>query len=284
MLMAPHLNLMMKVALPLACLGMVALWPEWRAGLRAQDLSNLPPVCGNPLVCTPSSDCTQSCFETCEWEKEPGEKEWTCVLSTCGESGQCSGPGNCSAFCSELSNCGQTCTDKEGFTISCAACGTPPSEPGRGGGASGLEDLIDRYTGATWQSSTAFGGTSNRGVDFDTDGILANGSVTHTDLEDNPEWQVDLRWGDVRRIVVWNRTDCCAERLAGATVWVRNASNDHKWHKVGTLSGIKEKYVIDVKDVFSRPSSDRVAILRNGKQRYLSVAEVQVQGPCPARC
>lgn len=56
----------------------------------------------------------------------------------------------------------------------------------------------------TWQSSTDFGGESVRAVDGNTDGFFWNGSVTHTALQDNPEWGVWIRPGRVVKIVVWN--------------------------------------------------------------------------------
>ena len=51
--------------------------------------------------------------------------------------------------------------------------------------------------------------------DGNTDGDWRNDSVTHTELDTNAWWQLDL--GSVEQvdhILIWNRTDCCGERLA----------------------------------------------------------------------
>ncbi len=66
------------------------------------------------------------------------------------------------------------------------------------------------------QSSTALGGLASRAVDGNTDGDYAKNSVTHTSPTDpTAYWQVDL--GETRaigRVELWNRQDCCAERLS----------------------------------------------------------------------
>jgi RHS repeat-associated protein len=80
---------------------------------------------------------------------------------------------------------------------------------------------------AVSQSSTlAFSppGDASHAVDGNTDGNYMVGSVTHTNGESQPWWQVDL--GSVRaveRVGVWNRTDCCAERLTDFYVFVSDA-------------------------------------------------------------
>jgi hypothetical protein len=73
----------------------------------------------------------------------------------------------------------------------------------------------------TTQSSTGFGGVSARAVDGNTNGNWAVNSVTHTNSSANAWWQVDL--GAVQQIVqikIWNRTDCCGERLSNFYVLV----------------------------------------------------------------
>lgn len=67
------------------------------------------------------------------------------------------------------------------------------------------------------QSSTLPGyatGGPAAAVDGVTDGNFFNGSVTHTNLENSPWWQVDIGASQlVRSIEIWNRTDCCGTRL-----------------------------------------------------------------------
>ena len=74
---------------------------------------------------------------------------------------------------------------------------------------------------AASQSSVLVGGVPARAVDGNTDGNWANNSVTHTNNNPQEWWQVDLgtsQW--VQGIRLYNRTDCCADRLANFDVLV----------------------------------------------------------------
>ena len=66
------------------------------------------------------------------------------------------------------------------------------------------------------QSSTWSGLSAQFAVDGNTAGI-----VSHTNLETQPWWQLDLgATYQLSRINVWNRADCCAERLSNFYVFV----------------------------------------------------------------
>jgi hypothetical protein len=71
------------------------------------------------------------------------------------------------------------------------------------------------------QSSVWGGYDAPRAVDGNTNGILANNSVIHTNEETHPWWQVDLgnNYG-IENIKVWNRKDCCEWRLSNFYVFV----------------------------------------------------------------
>src|SRR6185369_15513812 len=48
-----------------------------------------------------------------------------------------------------------------------------------------------------------------------------NGSVTATNLETSPWWQVDLgASASIGSVVIWNRTDCCGSRLGDYWVFL----------------------------------------------------------------
>src|SRR5262249_21706644 len=85
------------------------------------------------------------------------------------------------------------------------------------------EILFNRAQGKpARQSTTAFDGTAERAVDGNTNGDFFEGSVTHTEFENNPLWEVDL--GSqyiITGFEVWNRTDCCAERLQNFWVFTK---------------------------------------------------------------
>jgi hypothetical protein len=75
--------------------------------------------------------------------------------------------------------------------------------------------------GTATQSSTDWSSPASRGNDGNTDGNWANNSVTHTMLNAEAWWHLDL--GSVQQISsinVWNRTDCCSPRLSNFYVFV----------------------------------------------------------------
>lgn len=79
---------------------------------------------------------------------------------------------------------------------------------------------------AATQSSTAAGGVASRAVDGNTNGVFSNQSVTHTNVGSPAWWEVDLGQPvAIESIAVWNRTDCCGERLTNYSVLVSNSPN-----------------------------------------------------------
>ena len=70
------------------------------------------------------------------------------------------------------------------------------------------------------QSSTQDPTSAERAVDGDTDGEFAANSVSATNTESNPWWQVDLGSPkSIGSIKVWNRTDCCSTALSNFYVF-----------------------------------------------------------------
>jgi hypothetical protein len=136
------------------------------------------------------------------------------------------------------------------------------------------------------QSSTLANAPAFRAVDGNTNGNFFSNSVTHTDNNNQAWWQVDLGGVyPIDNINVWNRTDCCPERLSNFYVLVSEdpfTSTDLN----ATLAqpGVSSFYV-------SEPagSPSMVAILRRGRYvrvqlagtNYLSLAEVEVMGQLP---
>lgn len=81
---------------------------------------------------------------------------------------------------------------------------------------------------ATTQSSTGFGGVASRAVDGDRSGNYPSGTITHTNKDENPWWEVDLGEDfSIGEIRIWNRTDtCCTSRLSNFLVSVLNSHGD----------------------------------------------------------
>jgi hypothetical protein len=80
--------------------------------------------------------------------------------------------------------------------------------------------------GIATQSTTDFGGFPERANDGNTDGDFGAGSTSHTMGGDPaPFWQVDLdKEYPISRIVVWNRTDCCGQRLTNFHISILDSS------------------------------------------------------------
>lgn len=73
----------------------------------------------------------------------------------------------------------------------------------------------------TKQSSTDQGGASERAIDGNRESKYAGKSCTHTKRENRAWWQVDLQETcSIDTVTVWNRGDCCGDRLSNFKVKV----------------------------------------------------------------
>ncbi|MCA9189553.1 MAG: hypothetical protein R3E01_24900 [Pirellulaceae bacterium] len=80
------------------------------------------------------------------------------------------------------------------------------------------------------QSSVDYNGEPKRAYDGNTDQVYANGSVTHTKAESYPWWQVRLKESQpIGKIIVFNRGDCCGDRLQGAIIEVLDPALQVVW-------------------------------------------------------
>ncbi|MFE5666888.1 alpha-L-fucosidase [Streptomyces niveus] len=146
-------------------------------------------------------------------------------------------------------------------------------------------DNVAKGTPAT-QKSTRQDAVAARAVDGNTKGQFFEGSVTHT-LEPESEawWQTDL--GSSRKIsdiALWNRTDCCSERLSGYYVFVSDTPFTSASVK-DTLAqpGVKAYYQQDPGGSPTRIPVDttgrHVRVQLTSTSDALSLAEVQVFSP-----
>ena len=82
----------------------------------------------------------------------------------------------------------------------------------------------------------------NLAIDGNTDGRWASKSVTHTAKTGKDAWwRLDFsQTYHVSKISIWNRVDCCSERLNGVTVRVDDvASRGSIYSRVVTINGYK---------------------------------------------
>lgn len=147
--------------------------------------------------------------------------------------------------------------------------------------SSGTENLA--LGKATQQSTSGYGGDARRVVDGNSDGTYGSNSVSHTTLQAQPWWQVDL--GAIQRIEnirVWNRTDCCVERLSNFYVFVSDSPfTSENLNAIKSQPGVWNYYQ---GGAAGRTTS--VSVNRSGRYvrvqlegtNYLSLAEVEVYG------
>jgi YD repeat-containing protein len=136
----------------------------------------------------------------------------------------------------------------------------------------------------TMQSSDpGWGGMPGKAVDGNTDGTWADGSVTHTDSNAQAWWQVDLgQVGSIQNIQVWNRTDCCNDRLQNFYVLVSdNPFTSTNLTTTINQAGVSSYYMSGIAGVTTNMSVNRtgryVRVQLSGTN-YLSLAEVEVFG------
>ena len=100
-----------------------------------------------------------------------------------------------------------------------------------------------RNGGVAWQTSTAHGGSARRAIDDNTSGLWCHKSVTHTALSPQEYWQVVLNPPSfIYSVDVFNRTDCCSHRLAGANLQIIDTDDELFYQK--TLNGDDMQRVI----------------------------------------
>ncbi|KAL0984441.1 hypothetical protein UPYG_G00141570 [Umbra pygmaea] len=65
---------------------------------------------------------------------------------------------------------------------------------------------------------------ASHAIDGNKDANFDHGSCTHTKLEDQPWWRVEMQDAyRVDSVVLTNRGDCCPERLNGAEIHIGNS-------------------------------------------------------------
>jgi len=147
-----------------------------------------------------------------------------------------------------------------------------------GGGSLNLADVyvlganLARAMPAT-QSSTAGSGAAGRAVDGSIDGNYGNNSVSHTSSQSGASWTVDLGESHpVRHVVLYNRTDCCSDRLSNFKVVLMDDSNNVIATKTyaGTAGTAPLKF-----EFGANPWGQKIKIQLNGTN-YLHLAEVEV--------
>lgn len=132
------------------------------------------------------------------------------------------------------------------------------------------------------QSSTYT--SASRAVDGNTNGDWGGNSVTHTNLEANPWWEVDLGSViEIKQIQLYSRTNCCAERLSDFYVFSSEQpfvnSSLSELLADNSVDSIHYPGTISTNKLISFATSGRyIRIQRDTPSGYLHLAEVKVLG------
>lgn len=136
---------------------------------------------------------------------------------------------------------------------------------------------------ATQSSAYMAEGAAYKAIDGNTNGTWAGNSLTHTNYDLYAWWQVDLRSTyQIDQIKLWNRTDCCPERLSNYYVFVSDqpfASTDLN----ATLgqAGVSSYYFsapAGSPTTFSVGRTGRYVRVQLAGTNYLTLAEVEIIG------
>ncbi|VVM22056.1 hypothetical protein BSPWISOXPB_3054 [uncultured Gammaproteobacteria bacterium] len=114
-------------------------------------------------------------------------------------------------------------------------------------------------------------------VDGNTDGKFSNRSTSSTEHEQGAWWQVDLgSKKNIKQILIYNRTDCCVNRLSNYQVSISNKADfsTHTYQQDFHVAPNPKK-IIQLDASGKQGRYVRIQLL---DKNYLSLAEVQVMG------
>jgi hypothetical protein len=136
-------------------------------------------------------------------------------------------------------------------------------------------------SGTATQSTTDFGGLPARGIDGDTNPSWSSGTLTHTGNFQNSWWEVDLGvTAVIGEIKLFNRGDCCWERLSNFRVSVFEGVNETYGEDVYAGSGNVPQAGTHSVFPSSGTRGNRVRVgflgLNNAGNGFLTLAEVEV--------
>jgi hypothetical protein len=140
-----------------------------------------------------------------------------------------------------------------------------------------LDALVLKGKSVSQSSEYAPGpGPANVAIDGNKEQNYFSSSCTHTDLQVNPWWKIDLGSEyDINLVKVWNRGDCCGERLTSLKL---QASNDNvNFYDVDVLNGSTTNGGVYS---FTRTFNGRYVrlILSKSTADYLTLCEVELYG------
>jgi len=115
----------------------------------------------------------------------------------------------------------------------------------------------------------------DRCIDGNTNQQMISGqSCNHTNNDANgPWWEGTLnRSTTIPQITIYNRQDCCASRIVGFTLSIRDDNDNILWSWTDSSGSAQSIYVIDTS---SSPAGSKVRVQLNRKE-FLHMAEVVI--------
>ncbi|XP_027139399.1 fucolectin-like isoform X2 [Larimichthys crocea] len=117
-------------------------------------------------------------------------------------------------------------------------------------------------------------------IDGNRDSNFHDGSCTHTSGKSDPWWRVDLLDSYIiTSITIYNRGDCCQERINGLRIHIGNSLDNN---------GLNNPLVGQIVDLHGKPTFTKtfsphvkgryVTLLLPGSNKYLTLCEVEVNG------
>ena len=142
---------------------------------------------------------------------------------------------------------------------------TGAAEKTKEAAAAAAVSKLDLKGKQTQQGSEGWNGKPEKAVDGNTDGTYGHNSCTHTQNNDGAWWSVDLGQSySIQEVVVWNRSDCCHDRLNGVEVRIDS-------QPCGTISAQQRENKISC----GGKTGSKINI-KSTRNDYLSLCEVEV--------
>ncbi|XP_033097895.1 deleted in malignant brain tumors 1 protein-like [Anneissia japonica] len=139
-----------------------------------------------------------------------------------------------------------------------------------------FDTLLISNNGVATQSSIGWGGAAQRAIDNMLTGKYSRNSCTHTQNEPNSWWMVDLQETfDINYVRIYNRVDCCQDRLLDAIVRVSLEEDNQSGEQCG-----QPVSALDVRGGkrISRQCSLNGRYVSVTVSNYLTLCEVEVFG------
>jgi hypothetical protein len=194
-------------------------------------------------------------------------------------------PDSPGAFYGTCQSCGRTwqpaCLQigpgcRDDFDPKCAS--RPACEEGykNPAGFCAIDNLTRKAGVIASQSSTYEVASAARAIDGNRDGNYSSGSVSHTGSQAGAWWRVDLgATKKIKEIDVYNRTDCCFDRLANFKV--EYSSDGTGWSLARDFPGTPTQSGVTIINLPAAVIARYVRVVLNGTNN-LQLGEVEVWG------